>query len=313
MGAPGGVEQHDVIALQARGLLGADGDLHRRLAGDDRQRIDADLAPEHGELLLRRRPLDVERGHQHLAFHALGEAFGDFRRRRRLAGALQADHHDGDGRDGIEIDRLCFGAQRLDQHVVDDLDDHLAGRDGFDDIGADGARAHLVDEGAHHVERDVGLEEGAADLAQRDIDVCLRERTAPRQRVENGGELFRKPFEHAPLPYVAEAENRPPNPPEKPTPFAPGGATRCRTFTARLKGRTGSRISKASLRGRLKEVQSPAPPAKSRSSGQGRALRSPRRPGHLPARANMIERGARKGAPRAQRVPVAQQDRATVS
>ena len=98
MGAPGGVEQHDVIALQARGLFGANGDLHGGLAGDDGQRIDADLAPEHGELLLRRRTLDVERGHQHLALHALVEALGDLRRGRRLASALQADHHDGDGR-----------------------------------------------------------------------------------------------------------------------------------------------------------------------------------------------------------------------
>ena len=39
MGAARGVEQHDVIALQARGLLGALRDLHRRLAGNDGQRV----------------------------------------------------------------------------------------------------------------------------------------------------------------------------------------------------------------------------------------------------------------------------------
>ena len=55
MGAAGGVEQHDVVALQARDALGAPGDRDRVLAGDDRQRVDADLAAEHGELLLRRR------------------------------------------------------------------------------------------------------------------------------------------------------------------------------------------------------------------------------------------------------------------
>ena len=132
------------------------------------------------------------------------------------------------GGDGVEIDRVRLGAQRLDQHVIDDLDDHLAGRHGFHDIGADGARAHLVDEGAHHVERDIGFEQGAADLAQRDVDVRLRERAAPRQRIENGGELFRKPFEHASFPVpghpapIAQRASRP-------------GAKRCRTFTARLK------------------------------------------------------------------------------
>ena len=60
----GGVEHQDVIALQPRRLQRALGDLDRRLAGDDRQRVDPRLAPEHGELLLRRGAGDVERGHQ---------------------------------------------------------------------------------------------------------------------------------------------------------------------------------------------------------------------------------------------------------
>ena len=33
------------------------------------------------------------------------------------------------GGGGIEVDRLGLGAQHRDQLVVDDLDDHLAGRD----------------------------------------------------------------------------------------------------------------------------------------------------------------------------------------
>ena len=49
--AAGGVEQHDVVAAEPSRLQRAVGDLHRRLAGDDRQRIDADLLAEHGELL----------------------------------------------------------------------------------------------------------------------------------------------------------------------------------------------------------------------------------------------------------------------
>ena len=87
-------------------------------------------------------------------------------------------------------------AQRLDQHVIDDLDDHLAGRDRLDDAGADRAVAHLVGEGAHHVERDVGLEQRAAHFAQRLVDVGLGERAAPRELVENAGELVGKALEH---------------------------------------------------------------------------------------------------------------------
>ena len=83
-------------------------------------------------------------------------------------------------------------AQRLDQLVVHDLDDQLAGRHRLDDLDADRAGLHLVGEGAHHVERDVGLEQRAAHLAQRRVDVGLGQRAAPRQAVENAAKPFRQ-------------------------------------------------------------------------------------------------------------------------
>jgi len=45
--------------------------------------------------------------------------------------------------------------------------------------------------------------------------------------------------------------------PKRPTPFAPGGAKRCRTFTARLEGRDGSREKPQFGKG-LKKVNRPA-------------------------------------------------------
>ncbi len=58
---------HHVEAAEARRPRRALRDLRRRLAGDDRQRLDADLLAEHRELLHRGRAARVERGHQHLA------------------------------------------------------------------------------------------------------------------------------------------------------------------------------------------------------------------------------------------------------
>ena len=89
--------------------------------------------------------------------------------------------------------------ERLDQLVVHDLHHHLARRHRLDDLDADGLALHLVDEGAHHVERDVGLEQRAAHLAQRRVDVLLGQRTAPRQAVENAAEPFRQGIEHLDL------------------------------------------------------------------------------------------------------------------
>ena len=73
---------------------------------------------------------------------------------------------------------------------MDDLDDLLARRHRAGDLGADGALAHLLDEGLDHFERHVGLEQRAADFAQRRIDVgsrsARRGRAGPRRFCQAG-------------------------------------------------------------------------------------------------------------------------------
>ena len=147
-------------------------------------------------MLHRRRTIDVERSHQHVALVALGQAPRELCGGGGLAGALQADHHDRDRRHRVEVDGLALGAERCDQFVMDDLDHHLAGRDRLDHGGADRLLADLLGKGTHHVERDVGLQQRAAHLAHRRIDVGLAERAAPRQPVQNAAKLFRQVVEH---------------------------------------------------------------------------------------------------------------------
>ena len=191
-GAAGGVEQHHVVAAELCCLERALGDLRRHLARDHRQRVDLRLAPEHRQLLHRRRPAHVERGHQHFFLLPVGEAAGELGGGGGFAGALQADHHDGDRRRGIEIDGLAVGAERRHQLVVHDLDDHLAGRDRLHHLDADRLLLHAVGEGARHVERDVGFQQRAAHFAQRGVDVGFAERAAAGEAVENAAQFFRQ-------------------------------------------------------------------------------------------------------------------------
>ena len=200
----GGVEQHDVVALGAAHLQRAPGDRDRALAGDDRQGRDADLPAELGELLLGGRALHVEPGHQHLFPLAGLEPERDLRRGRRLAGALQPDQHDRDRRGRVEVEPAIgtwparLGpAEHLDEMVVDDLDDHLAGRDRAHHLLADRLLAHRGDEIAHHRQRDIGFQERDADLAQGRGDIVLAERAAPAQPVENLAETIAEGVEHA--------------------------------------------------------------------------------------------------------------------
>ena len=202
-GAAGGVEQHHVVAAELAGFQCALGDLRGLLPRHDRQRRDVEVAAQHGQLLHRRRAVDVERGHQHLALVALGHAAGEFCGGGGFAGALKADHHDGDRRHRIEIDGLAVGTKRGDQFVMDDLDHHLAGRDRLDDGGADRLFADAIDEAADHVERDVGLQQRAAHLAHRSVDIGLRQRTAARQPIEYPTKLFRQIVEQCRCPVAA--------------------------------------------------------------------------------------------------------------
>ncbi len=210
-GAAGSVEDDRVVAAEAARLQCALGNLRRLLACDDRQRVDVDLLPEHGQLFHRCGSAHVERGHEHLAPRLLDEALGELGGGGGLARALQTDHHDRHRRRGIEIDRLAARAEDVDQLVVHDLHHHLAGRHRFDDLDPDGVALHLVDEGARHVERDVGFEQGAPHFAQRGIDVLLGERAAARQAIENAAEPFGERIEHLDLhpPFSMDARVKP--------------------------------------------------------------------------------------------------------
>src|SRR5205085_2834039 len=65
--------------------------------------------------------------------------------------------------------------------------------------------ADFLCEAAHDVERDVGLEQRAAHLAHRGVDIGLGQRTATRQPIEYPTKLFRQIVEQCrcPLPACA--------------------------------------------------------------------------------------------------------------
>ena len=215
MGAAGGVEHQHVIAAELGCLDRALGDACRVLAFDDGKRGDAGLLAQHPKLLLRRRPPRIERGHQHFLLLAVLQAARDLCRGRGLAGALQADQHHHHGRCRDKVDRLGFGAERAHELVMHDLDDHLARSDGAHHLLAHGLRPHRVGEVAHHVERNVGLEQRAANLAHRFIDVGLVKRAFAGELVEDGAKAIRQGLEHR----LSKTKN------------APEGASRCRVLT----------------------------------------------------------------------------------
>ena len=74
--------------------------------------------------------------------------------------------------------------QQVDQLVVDDLDDLLAGGQALEDLLADRPLADPRDEVLDDLEVDVGLEQRQPDLAHRGVDVGLADPAAAGQRAE---------------------------------------------------------------------------------------------------------------------------------
>ena len=153
-----------------------------------------------------------------------------------------------------------------DQLVMDDLDHHLAGSDRLDDGGTDRLFADAIGKASDDVERDVGFEQRAAHLAHRGVDIGLRERTAPRQPIENATKLFRQIVEQCRCPLFSErplAGERPDAFADANT-FAPEGASRCRALASGLMGRAAGRKERLSEKVR---GLNPRRPGKSRKVG----------------------------------------------
>ena len=117
-----------------------------------REERHVDALAEHAELLDRGRALEVGADEQRLQALRL-EQPRELARGGRLPGALEAgEHHD---RRRLRAHRELAGraAERLDQLLVHDLDDLLAGLEALRDLGADRALLDPVDERLHDARR----------------------------------------------------------------------------------------------------------------------------------------------------------------
>ena len=182
-GAAGGVEHHDVVAAEPRRPPARAARSARR---SGRRRSAASSTPTCWPStascsMAAGRRVSSEASSTFLLL-AVGQPLGDLGGGGRLARALQADHQDRHRRHGVEVDRV--GLARPASRPASSWTILTTIWPGVTDLitSAPTARAlHLVGEGAHDLERDVGLDQRAADLAHRRVDVLLA--SARRGRV----------------------------------------------------------------------------------------------------------------------------------
>ena len=125
MQSAGRVENHDVVAVLLRlsdgSLANGDGIFRTRL----RVHLDAELLADHVQLLDGRGALQVGRNQERL-FAALFDQAAELTAGGRFAGALQAAHHQ-HGHAGLQVQRVIDRPHQLDELVMHDAHDLLAG------------------------------------------------------------------------------------------------------------------------------------------------------------------------------------------
>ena len=179
------IEQQHIKALQLCGLHRALGDVDGLLPLHDRQGRDFGLRSERCKLLLRGRAVNVERRHQDLFALLRLQHLRDFRGRGGFTRALQTDHHDDRRRRNRQIQVALLRTQHLDERIVDDLDDLLAGSDRFQDRLANGLFGRLVHKFPNNWQGHVGFQQSDAHFAHCFADISLVQRTATTQAVKH--------------------------------------------------------------------------------------------------------------------------------
>ena len=188
MQAAGRIEEDHVVAVPDGVGNGGLGDIDRvRLPHlEDR---DSQLFADDLQLLDRGRAVDIAGGEQRI-FGLFFEKPGELGAVGGLARALQADEHDDGGRLRGDLKLLVFAAHEGGQLFVDDLDDHLRGREALEHVSADAALGGLFDEVLDDLVIDVGLEQRQTDLAHGFLDVGLGQAALAAQLFERVRELF---------------------------------------------------------------------------------------------------------------------------
>jgi hypothetical protein len=201
-----GVDDDDVVLPVPREPEAVPGDRHRVAraggggAGGRRPRVrredgDAGALADDLELVDGVGALQVA-GDEEGGVPLLLEPAAELACERRLAGTLQAGEEDDRRRRLGQRQPAGLAAEHLHELVVDDLDDLLRRVERLRDLGRQRPLPDGGGELAHHRQGDIGVEEGAADLADGRVDVRRREPTLAAEGLEGRREAVGQRREH---------------------------------------------------------------------------------------------------------------------
>ncbi len=164
-----GINNHNVprvLSGMLHGMLGDRPGCGPRLLVDG----NADLLPQRHQLIDGRRPMNVSR-RKHRMASLPGKIQGQFGAKGRFPGTLQSRHQNDRRRHRGEENLLVRRPEQPYQLVINDLDDQLPGSDALEHLLPDRPLQNVVNELLGDLVVDVGIQQHAADFAQRFGDV----------------------------------------------------------------------------------------------------------------------------------------------
>ena len=184
----GGVQEDHVVAVAPGVLHGGLGDVHR-VGLTHLEDGDVQLSAHHLQLLDGGGTVDIA-GHQQRALALLLHQPGQLCPVGGLARPLQAHQHDDGGRGGGDLQLAVAAPHKGGEFLVDDLDDHLSGGEGFHHIGTHCPFRDGGDEVFDHLEVDVRLQQGHFNFLHGLLHVGLGQAALAPQPLEGGGKFF---------------------------------------------------------------------------------------------------------------------------
>ena len=175
--------------------------INRLAVGARRMKVGPHLCREALQLGDGSRTVNVDTGQQNPLF-LRNQQPRELRRRRRLTGALQARQQDHDRCLMAQVQPLTGLSHRLDEFIVENLDEDLTWREALLHLRAQGAHLHRIDEGLHDRNRHVGLDQRHTHLTQGIRNVVLGQAAAPGQGIDGAGQALGQTIKHG-ISFVA--------------------------------------------------------------------------------------------------------------
>ena len=191
-----GIDDQHIFEPLAGGIERPLCDLERIFIALTGAELGPDLSGYGAQLLNSCRSVHVTTDHQHRFFLFLLQPAGKLGNTGGFTGALQTGHQNHRRRLGGQIEPFIGRAHELDQLIIDNLNQHLSGRQTLGHCLAERLFADILNKLTHHRQRHIRFQQRHAHGAQGVLNIVFAQTTLTAQIGQNRLEAILERLEH---------------------------------------------------------------------------------------------------------------------